>query len=66
MARSPSSAAAARSRRRTRIETAGLSSLKYDAPKPDLAEEDRTIGGYKLNLRPENVRVVPVDSVFAK
>jgi len=44
----------------------GLSSLKYDAPKPDLADEDRAIGGYKLNLRPENVRVVPVDSVFAK
>ena len=44
----------------------GVSSLKYDAPKPDLAEEDKLIGAYKLNLKPENVKIVPVDDVFAK
>ena len=42
------------------------SSLKYDSPKPELAEEDKVIGGYKLNLKPENVRIVNVEDVFAK
>jgi zinc protease len=44
----------------------GPSSIKYDAPKPELAEEDKTIGAYKLNLKPENVRIVSVDEVFGK
>lgn len=43
-----------------------LSTVKYDAPKPQLAEEDRVIGTYKLNIKPENIRIVPVDEVFAK
>ena len=43
-----------------------LSSIKYDAPKPELAEEDKVIGSYKLNLKPENVRIVNVDDVFSK
>ena len=42
------------------------SSIKYDAPKPELAAEDKTIGNYKLNIKPENVRIVNVDDVFAK
>jgi zinc protease len=42
------------------------SAIQYDAPKPDLAEEDRIIGSYKLNIQPENVRIVSVDDVFAK
>jgi zinc protease len=42
------------------------SSIKYDAPKPELAEEDETIGSYKLNIKPENIRIVKVDDVFAK
>jgi zinc protease len=42
------------------------SSIKYDAPKPELAEEDKVIGSYKLNLKPENVKIVNVDDVFAK
>ena len=44
----------------------GLSTIKYDAPKPQLAKEDQTIGTYKLNLKPANVRIVNVDDVFAK
>jgi len=43
-----------------------LSTIKYDAPKPDLAEEDKIIGTYKLNLKPENIRIVNSDDVFAK
>jgi zinc protease len=42
------------------------SSIQYDAPKPHLAEEDKVIGSYKLNIKPENVRIVSVDDVFAK
>ena len=42
------------------------SSIKYDAPKPDLAEEDKVIGAYRLNLRPEKVKIVAVEDVFAK
>jgi zinc protease len=42
------------------------SSIKYDAPKPQLAEEDKVIGSYKLNIKPENVKIVSVDDVFSK
>ena len=44
----------------------GPSAIKYDAPKPELAEEDKIIGSYKLNIRPENVKIVPSEEVFAK
>jgi zinc protease len=43
-----------------------VSSIKYDAPKPELAQEDKVIGSYKLNLKPENVHIVNVDDVFSK
>lgn len=43
-----------------------LSSIKYDAPKPELAAEDKVIGTYKLNLKPENVKIVNVEDVFTK
>ena len=43
-----------------------FSSIKYEAPKPQLAEEDKIIGAYKLNIKPENVRIVNVEDVFAK
>ncbi|HYC59401.1 MAG TPA: pitrilysin family protein [Thermoanaerobaculia bacterium] len=42
------------------------SSIKYDAEKPELAEEDKIIGSYKLGIKPENIRIVNVDDVFAK
>jgi zinc protease len=42
------------------------STIKYDAPKPELAEDDKTIGSYKLGIKPENIRIVSVDEVFAK
>lgn len=44
-----------------------FSAIKYDAPKPeDIVAEDKIIGAYKLNIKPENVKIVPVDDVFAK
>ncbi len=42
------------------------SQIRYDAPKPELAEEDKVIGAYKLNIAPANVRIVPAGEVFAK
>lgn len=42
------------------------SSIKYDAPKPQLAEEDKVIGAYKLEIKPENVKITAVDQVFAQ
>ncbi|HXG58396.1 MAG TPA: pitrilysin family protein [Thermoanaerobaculia bacterium] len=45
----------------------GVSSIRYDAPKPkEIVEEDRIIGAYRLNIKPENVTIVPVEDVFAK
>jgi zinc protease len=44
-----------------------FSQIKYDAPKPDeIVNEDKIIGAYKLSVRPENVKIVKVDDVFAK
>jgi zinc protease len=44
-----------------------LSQIKYESAKPaDIMEEDKVIGVYKLNIRPENVKIVPVEDVFAK
>jgi len=43
-----------------------FSQIKYDAPKPELADEDKVIGAYKLNIAPERIRVVNVEDVFAK
>jgi len=43
------------------------SAIKYDAPKPDdIVAEDKIIGAYKLNVKPENVHIVKVEDVFAK
>lgn len=41
------------------------SPITYNSPKPkDIMEEDASITAYKLNVKPENVTVVPVDRVF--
>ena len=45
----------------------GFSTITYDAPKPkELLEEDKVIGARKLGIKPENVKITPVDEVFAK
>jgi zinc protease len=51
---------------RDQLTADGFSQINYDAPKPQLAEEDRVIGAYKLNIAPEKLRIVAVDDVFAK
>jgi len=43
------------------------SPLTYDAPPPaDVLEEDKVVTTIKLNIKPENVRITPVDAVFAR
>lgn len=41
------------------------SPITYNSPKPtEILEEDRRIENYKLSLKPEDVKIVPVDQVF--
>ncbi|MGE5597671.1 MAG: M16 family metallopeptidase [Hyphomicrobiales bacterium] len=40
--------------------------IVYDAPKPpEITEEDAVAGARQLNIRPEAVRITPVEEVFA-
>jgi zinc protease len=44
-----------------------FSAIKYEAEKPQaLLDEDKVIGALKLGIRPESVRVIPVDEVFRR
>jgi zinc protease len=41
------------------------SPIKYNAPKPnDIMEEDKVLLNYKINVKPEDVVIVPVERVF--
>ncbi|HMF56443.1 MAG TPA: pitrilysin family protein [Pyrinomonadaceae bacterium] len=41
------------------------SPISYNSPKPQtIMDEDRIIQDYRVNARPENVKVIPVDQVF--
>jgi zinc protease len=42
------------------------STIRYDAPKPDLAEEDKAIGALKLGLSRDKLVVTPIADVFAR
>jgi zinc protease len=43
------------------------SSVKYDSPKPqDVTDEDKVVGARRLGIRAENVKITPVDEVFAR
>ena len=45
----------------------GFSAIRYDAAKPaELMAEDQVIGAMKLNIRRENVKITPIEEVFAK
>ncbi|HUM01796.1 MAG TPA: insulinase family protein, partial [Thermoanaerobaculia bacterium] len=50
-----------------RLLSDAVSTIRYDSEKPkEVYEEDRVIGAMKLGIRPENLRITPVDDVFAK
>lgn len=41
------------------------SPMTYNSPKPEaILQEDKTIEKFPLDLKPENIKIVPVDSVF--
>jgi zinc protease len=41
------------------------SSITYNAPKPkEITDEDKTIGAYKIVVKPTDVTIVPADKVF--
>lgn len=41
------------------------SPIKYNAPKPnEILEEDKVIQSYRINVKPEDVVIVPVERVF--
>ena len=42
------------------------SAVKYDAPKPQLAAEDKLIGAMKLGITADAVQITAVDEVFAR
>jgi len=43
------------------------SAIKYDSQKPeDIVAEDKVIGAMKLGIKAENVKIVPVEEVFAR
>jgi zinc protease len=48
-----------------RLLTGEPSPMKYNSPKPDeILEEDKIVEKWKIDLKPENVRIVPVEQVF--
>jgi zinc protease len=49
-----------------RLGTDAPSAVKYDAPKAELAEEDKVIGVMKLGIKPEAIRITPAEDVFAR
>src|SRR6185295_582431 len=42
------------------------SAVHYDAPKPELADEDKAIGALKLGLSPDRLEITPIAEVFAR
>ena len=42
------------------------SAVRYDAPKPELADEDKAIGALKLGLQQDKLQITPIAEVFAK
>ena len=47
--------------------TDAFSPIRYDSEKPkEVYAEDRVIGAMKLGIKPENLRITPVDEVFAR
>jgi zinc protease len=51
---------------RERLVSDAFSPIRYDGEKPAaLLDEDKVIGARRLGLKPENVRITPVDQVFA-
>ncbi len=43
----------------------GPSTIEYNSPKPaDVLAEDKIVGAFDIGLRPEDISIVPVDTIF--
>jgi zinc protease len=52
---------------KTQLVSDEFSPIKYDAEKPkELLDEDKVIGAKKLGIRAEDVKITPVEELFAK
>lgn len=50
---------------RVKLEANERSPMTYNSPKPDeILEEDKIVETWKIELKPENVTIVPVNTVF--
>jgi zinc protease len=50
-----------------KLQSDAFSPIKYDGEKPkELLDEDRAIGARKLGISPGNLRITPVEEVFAR
>jgi len=50
-----------------RLVSDAFSPIQYDGEKPaDLLAEDKVVGARKLGIRPEDVKITPVEAVFAR
>jgi zinc protease len=44
---------------------AGPSTIEYNSPKPkEILEEDKLVGKFDIGLRPEDVKIVPLEKIF--
>ena len=52
---------------KTDLTTNAASPIEYNSPKPEsVLEGDKEISTFKLDIKPEKVRIVPVDKMFQK
>ncbi|MBD0325939.1 MAG: insulinase family protein, partial [Pyrinomonadaceae bacterium] len=50
---------------RDAIATGRPSPITYNSPKPkEITDEDKIIEAYKINVRPEDIEIIPVERVF--
>ena len=50
---------------KTKLSTNPLSPMTYNSPKPEeLLEEDKAIERFRIDIKPESIQIVPVESIF--
>jgi zinc protease len=50
---------------KTKLSGNNLSPMTYNSPKPaDVVEEDKIVERWRIPIKPESIRIVPVDQVF--
>ena len=50
---------------KSKLVSNALSPMTYDSPKPeDVMEEDKIVERFRIDLKPESVQIVPVETIF--